>query len=83
MNCCVHCGKLNIGNRISTNCIIINATTDTGDVNEQVFLDIELQNSGAVGGLQFDIYDTPNYLDLQNWISKHNFSSHMAVIGTK
>ena len=22
-------------------------------------------------------------LDLQNWISKHNFSSHMAVIGTK
>ncbi len=22
-------------------------------------------------------------LDLQNWISKHNFSSHMAVVGTK
>ena len=44
--------------------VIINATTDTGDVNEQVFLDIELQNSGAVGGLQFDIYDTPNYLDV-------------------
>ena len=44
--------------------IILSASTDTGDVSEQVYLDIDLQNSGEVGGLQFDIYDTPNYLDV-------------------
>ena len=44
--------------------IILSATTDTGDVSEQVYLDINLQNSGSVGGLQFDIFDTPNYLDV-------------------
>ena len=27
-------------------------------------MDINLQNSGSVGGLQFDIFDTPNYLDV-------------------
>ena len=44
--------------------VILSATTDTGDVSEEVYLDIELQNSGSVGGLQFDIYDSPNYLDV-------------------
>ena len=47
--------------------VILSATTDTGDVSEEVYLDIELQNSGSVGGLQFDIYDTPNYLDVINF----------------
>ena len=36
----------------------------TGDILEQVSVDISLQNSSPVGGVQFDIYDTPNYLDV-------------------
>jgi len=44
--------------------VFLSATLDTGDVNEEVFLDINLDNPGIVGGLQFDIYDTPNYLDV-------------------
>ena len=42
----------------------LSASSDTGDVSEQVYLDINLQNTGAVGGLQFDISDSPNYLDV-------------------
>ena len=42
----------------------MSAGVDTGDVNESVYIDISLQNSGDVGGLQFDIFDTPNYLDV-------------------
>ena len=37
---------------------------DTGDVLEQVAVDISIQNSSLVGGVQFDMYDTPNYLDV-------------------
>ena len=44
--------------------IVISATSDTGDVSEDVYIDINLQNSGVVGGVQFDIYDTPDYLDV-------------------
>ena len=47
--------------------IILSASTDTGDVSEQVYLDIGLENSGQVGGLQFDISDTPNYLDVTSF----------------
>ena len=43
---------------------MMSAGVDTGDVNESVYIDISLQNSGDVGGLQFDIFDTPNYLDV-------------------
>ena len=39
-------------------------TPDTGDVLEQVSIDISIQNSSPVGGVQFDMYDTPNYLDV-------------------
>ena len=42
----------------------LSASSDTGDVSEQVSIDINLQNSGEVGGLQFDISDSPNYLDV-------------------
>ena len=52
-------GLVTIGNIVT-----ISASTDTGDVSEQVYIDISIQNSGQVGGLQFDIYDTPNYLDV-------------------
>ncbi|GIT40605.1 MAG: hypothetical protein Ct9H300mP9_4550 [Candidatus Neomarinimicrobiota bacterium] len=38
----------------------MSATSDTGDVLETVDLEINMTNSGIVGGLQFDIFDTPN-----------------------
>ena len=57
-------GELVNGSITIGNVVIMSASTDTGDVSEQVFLDIELENPGEVGGLQFDIYDTPNYLDV-------------------
>ena len=57
-------GELINGSITIGDVIILSASTDTGDVSELVYLDIELQNSGEVGGLQFDIFDTPNYLDV-------------------
>ena len=57
-------GELVNGSITIGDVIILSASTDTGDVSEQVFLDINLENSGDVGGLQFDILDTPNYLDV-------------------
>ena len=44
--------------------IYLSASSDTGDVLETVNLEINMANSGIVGGLQFDIFDTPNYVDL-------------------
>jgi len=55
-------GSITIGNVVT-----ISATSDTGDVNEEVFLDINLDNPGVVGGLQFDLYDTPDYLDVSGF----------------
>ena len=52
-------GSITIGN-----VVILSAASDTGDVSEEVYLDINLQNPGLVGGVQFDLYDTPNYLDV-------------------
>ncbi|MCS5645885.1 MAG: choice-of-anchor J domain-containing protein, partial [Candidatus Marinimicrobia bacterium] len=52
-------GSITIGN-----VVILSATSDTGDVSEEVYLDINLQNPSLVGGVQFDLYDTPNYLDV-------------------
>lgn len=52
-------GSVTIGSVVS-----MSATSDTGDVNEQVEISINLENSGLVGGLQFDILDTPNYLSV-------------------
>ena len=44
--------------------IYLSATSDTGDVEDTVSINIELENSDIVGGMQFDFYDTPNYLDI-------------------
>ena len=53
-------GSVTIGNVV----FFSSDTPDTGDVLEQVFVDISIQNSSLVGGVQFDMYDTPNYLDV-------------------
>ena len=52
-------GSITIGN-----VVFLSAGLDTGDVLEQVAIDISIQNSSEVGGVQFDMYDTPNYLDV-------------------
>jgi len=44
----------------------LSAGVDTGDVNEAVFLDINLSNTGEVGGVQFDVFDQPDFLDVTN-----------------
>ncbi|MBI86765.1 MAG: hypothetical protein CMG63_01665 [Candidatus Marinimicrobia bacterium] len=55
-------GSVTIGNVVFFSSDI----PDTGDVLEQVSVDISIQNSSLVGGVQFDMYDTPNYLDVIN-----------------
>ena len=52
-------GSITVGN-----VIYLSATSDTGDVEETVSINIELENSGVVSGMQFDIYDSPNYVDI-------------------
>ena len=49
------------------NVVFLSAGLDTGDVNETVSIDIELGNGGLVGGIQFDIYDTPDFLDITDF----------------
>lgn len=44
----------------------LDAGVDTGDVNETVTLDIDLTNNGDVGGVQFDLFDEPDFLDVSN-----------------
>lgn len=55
------------GSIVIGNVVFLSAGTDTGDVSENVSIDIDLENSGLVGGLQFDIYDTPDFLDITSF----------------
>ena len=57
-------GSIDGGSITIGDVVVMSAGVDTGDVNEFVYIDISLENSGDVGGLQFDIFDTPNYLDV-------------------
>ncbi len=52
-------GDLTIGD-----VIYLSGSTATADVTEMVDIDFSIENSGTVGGLQFDIKDSPNYLTL-------------------
>ena len=52
-------GDLTIGD-----VIYLSGSTATADVTEMVDIDFSIENSGTVGGLQFDIKDSPNYLSL-------------------
>lgn len=59
VNSQINDGSVTIGTVVS-----MSATSDSGDINEEVLININLENSGLVGGLQFDILDTPNYLSV-------------------
>ena len=52
-------GNLTIGD-----VIYLSGSTGTADVEETVEIDFSINNTGAVGGFQFDIKDSPNYLNL-------------------
>ena len=52
-------GNLTIGD-----VIYASGSTATGDVLETVDIDFSITNSGVVGGIQFDLKDSPNYLNL-------------------
>ena len=52
-------GNLTIGD-----VIYLSGSTGTADVEETVDIDFSINNTGAVGGFQFDIKDSPNYLNL-------------------
>ena len=52
-------GSISIGD-----VVYLSASADTGDVDELVTLFVSLGNTGNVGGVQYDIYDTPNYVDI-------------------
>ncbi len=44
--------------------VTVSATSVTGDCSETVSIEIHLENPDVVGGVQFDMFDTPNYLDV-------------------
>mgnify|MGYP001450649785 CR=1 FL=1 len=52
-------GNLTIGD-----VIYLSGSTGTADVEETVEIDFNLVNTGSVGGIQFDVKDSPNYLNL-------------------
>ena len=54
-------GSLTIGD-----VIYMSGSTSTADVTEMVDIAFSIENSGAVGGIQFDISDSPDYLDLMS-----------------
>lgn len=54
-------GQIQIGSVVN-----LSLTSDSADVNETVTLDLNLTNDGVVGGFQFDVFDTPDYLDITN-----------------
>ena len=48
-------GSITIGYVVS-----LALTDDDGDVNETVSVSVEMDNGGVVGGVQFDLYDSPD-----------------------
>jgi len=54
-------GSITIGEVIS-----MSISSGQGDINETVNLTVDMDNGGAVGGVQFDIYDTPDYVTISD-----------------
>ena len=54
----------NIGDLTIGDVVYLSGSTATADVEETVDIDFSVVNTGSVGGIQFDIKDAPNYLNL-------------------
>ena len=50
-------GSITIGQVVS-----LTLTDTTGDVNETVSVTVDMDNGGIVGGVQFDLFDSPDYV---------------------
>lgn len=54
-------GSITIGYVVS-----LDISDDQGDVNETVSVTVDMDNGGAVGGVQFDLFDTPDYVTVSS-----------------
>lgn len=54
-------GAIELGNVVS-----LSLSDTTGDANENVDLTVNMDNGGAVGGLQFDLFDFPDYVTVDS-----------------
>jgi len=52
-------GSITIGEVVS-----LSASSGQGDIDETVSLTVDMENGGSVGGVQFDIYDSPDYVTI-------------------
>jgi hypothetical protein len=65
--------------------VTLSLTSDSADVNETALLQVNMDNGGLVGGVQFDLYDTPDYLSLDSvWTTDRTtgFAVDTASVGT-
>ena len=73
-------GMISIGNVVG---LMMNS--DSGDVTESVHIQVSMVNNGTVGGLQFDLLDTPDNLSIDSlWTTDRtdNFTISSTGIGT-
>ena len=54
-------GSITIGQVVS-----LTLTDTTGDVNETVSVTVDMDNGGIVGGVQFDLFDSPDYVTVSD-----------------
>ncbi len=54
-------GSITIGYVVS-----LDISDDQGDVDETVSVTVDMDNGGAVGGVQFDLFDTPDYVTVSS-----------------
>jgi hypothetical protein len=54
-------GSITIGHVVS-----MSLTSGQGDINETVSLTVDMDNGGVVGGVQFDLFDTPDNVTISD-----------------
>jgi hypothetical protein len=54
-------GSITIGYVVS-----LDLSDGQGDINETVSVTVDMNNGGVVGGVQFDLFDTPDYVTISN-----------------
>ncbi len=69
-------GSITIGQVVS-----LTLTDTTGDVNETVSVTVDMDNGGIVGGVQFDLYDSPDNVTVAD-ITTTDRTSGFTVITT-
>jgi len=71
-------GMISIGNVVG---LMMNS--DSGDVTESVHIQVSMVNNGTVGGLQFDLLDTPDNLSIDSlWTTDRTDNFTISSTGT-